>query len=360
MNPIAPRPAIICLTAISIALFFAISESPAEENRTISIEEAKAELARAKAAAEATSAPEPPRWRLFSRSQNPAPAETKNEAEELAREKQAEQTERKSRFRLFGRDKVANNDQPAEELPVEKPAQTPDSAALMPLREQPAESTGRKRLLGGLFRKNTQAAQTDANQTEPDDKWASQDPLNPGPAREKKPGSSLFGIFRKNDSKEFAQAEKTKLGKSVENEAAAPATGPLAKMSSKTGELGWYVVTDAKVPFYAVGPGQPLPPERLLDRGSMLTVTKGGWGWSNVKLGTGELGVVSTQAMRPATVAEVSRHTQPFATAGKSRGSRSFFNILSRGRAPAPELPTNSGSGPIRNFGLLPPVDPAE
>ena len=96
-----------------------------------------------------------------------------------------------------------------------------------------------------------------------------------------------------NDSKGFAKAEKTKLGKSIESEPA-DASSVVAKKSNS--DEGWFVITEAKTPFYAIGPGQPLPPEKTLDRGSMLTVTKGGWGWSNVKLGTGELGVVSCLA----------------------------------------------------------------
>ena len=169
---------------------------------------------------------------------------------------------------------------------------------------------------------------------------------------------AVFGWFRR-DSKEFAKAEKTKLGKSVESTAAASESKPVAKKRSSAGALGWYVVTEARTPFYAIGPGQPLPPEKMLDRGSMLTVTKGGWGWCNVKLGSGELGVVSSKAMRPATVAEIRRHSNGSATASRSRGSRSLFNILSRGSAPKLDLPTRSASeshAPIRNFGLLPPV----
>lgn len=348
----------------------AIAETPAKVDlETAKAELAKAELAKAKreAAEEAKSEEKAPRKRLFGRGSKKEKVK-KEEATPEPKVEKKKSSESKSRKRLFKREK--KSEKKTESKPVEKAKpkdddderrgvfkrispfgkkdkpsaeEKPKVADVAP-EKKASEEGGKKRLLGGLFAKG------DVEKSEPKKEAK----------RDKKDGegsSKMLGFFRnKSDSKEFAKVDKTKLGKTVD---AKPAGGALTKKSSTTGALGWYVVTDPTAPFYAVGPGQPMPPEKILDRGSMLTVTKGGWGWCNVKLGSGELGVVASGAMRPATLAEVSRHTRPVATASRSRGSRKLFNILGRGTAEL-DLPTSRGDGPIRNFGLLPPIDSSE
>ena len=294
-------------------------------------------------------------------------AATSIEAEEVellatSPEVEVPEEEPRKRFSLFRRHRdkdeavkveiaEASDEQeaePAGELKAGDP--TPAAEELTP----PVKK--RKRLLGGLFTKDKtekvapEEEMPPEEMSEPQPAVGEASVVEEAPAAEQKQGGSLFGFFKKGKADELATAEKTKLGNSVESKPGLITKNPGA------GELGLYVVTESEVPFYAIGPGQPLPPEKLLDRGSRLTVTKGGWGWSNVRLGSGELGVISSKAMRPATVAEIARHNHPVSTASKSRGSRRLFNILSRGPAPKPDLPTDSGSGPIRNFGLLPPV----
>lgn len=405
-------PVLALLATLSL---FPLGESRAASAPKVDLEKAKAELAKAKAAEKKKSesppevkpepAPKPvvkaddkeekkeaPRKkRLFSRREKKSEDKESNEVPEPKEieEKKSESKESRSRPRMFKRDKDKPMPEESKEETVteeksdpgklkrfspfgrdKEKAQKPETApAVVAPAEQPPKKSeakpeivdatsenleqedkpdtkeGRKRRLRGMFAKDSSTKKTEKAE-EPAE---SED--------EKSQGGSMFGIFRKDSTKEFARAEKTKLGKSLDSPAPASSTPVPKKTSVNAGELGWYVVTETKAPFYAVGPGQPMPPEKMLDRGSMLTVTKGGWGWCNVKLGSGELGVVSSKAMRPATVAEVSRHTSGRATASSSRGSRSLFNILSRGPAPKLDLPKRGSQAPIRNFGLLPPVD---
>ncbi len=321
----------------------------------------------------------PRRFRLF----GPKPSKAEAIADEPAVDEagSVEEADRaedepveRRKFSLFRK-----NDEPAEpaaeaESIVRQDRSEPDSTELAAshagakptaVEAEPRQpDPGRKRLFGGLFTKQPTALDSEAA-------VASIDPPPvevPVPAAQENEestvederstiGGSLFGFLRRDAGNGNAEAEKTKLGNSLDSDASASGAGAVAKQER---ELGWYVVTETKTPFYAIGPGQPLPPEKVLDRGSMLTVTKGGWGWCNVRLGSGELGVVATKSMRPATVAEISRKNQGSATASRSSGSRSLFNILGRGPAPKPELPSSSGSEPIRNFGLLPPIDSTE
>ena len=287
-------------------------------------------------------------------------------------EEKPEATEPRSRKRLFSW-RSNRESTPAPEESNENTEEEASAAANVAEKaDEPAveEKQERKRLFSWRSKRDSPPALEEAEETKEEETSVATNvaektdqPAVEDATPEKKSGGSLFGIFRRGDSKGLEKAEKTKLGKSIENvpDSKSEAGGILAKKKSgSTGALGWYVITEEEVPFYAIGPGQPLPPEKMLDRGSMLTVTKGGWGWCNVKLSSGELGVVSSKAMRPATVAEISRNQGSGSTASRSRGSRRLFNILSRGPAPKPALPTSDDSAPIRNFGLLPSIDSTE
>ena len=314
---------------------------------------------------------------------NPAEPTSEDEPSSEVIEVEAEVVEKRNllqRLSPFARSKNQHQTEGTTTVPSspggaeDVPSPDPETSIAQDAPE-PAESgtePGRERLLGRLFAKKAAPDEQEAEReeadpaadvepepaTEPEETVPSPDEkLAEQPAGERR---RLFGWFRKPDAETLTKADKTKLGKTIESEPAKPSKGLLAKKSSESEALGWYVITEADTPFYAIGPGQPMPPEKILDRGSMLTVTKGGWGWCNVKLDSGDLGVISSKAMRPATVAEVSRHTRGMATASKSRPSRSLFNFLGRGPAPTLDLPESSGQEPIRNFGLLPPAEPGE
>jgi len=345
--------------------------------------EVKAKPAEAEKAVEAKKK-ESVRKRLFSRSRKApeAPvAKLVKPAEVTAADakKETEEAKPNGRRKLFSRDR---KERAPETKPEEKSAEIADKAKVEPQTDDGSDKQGRRRLLFGRNRdkaepiepspeieKNVAEGETPEKIVEAEAEPAAEKKVkrrlfarslsenNDAPEiaeKPKKKSGRLFG-FGGDGSKDFAKADRTKLGNSVESDASSVTV--VKKKTSAAGELGWYVVTEADVPFYAVGPGQPMPPEKMLDRGSMLTVTKGGWGWCNVRLGSGELGVVSSKVMRPATVAEISRHNGGSMTASRSRGNSRLFNILSRGPAPKLELPTSSSeSEPIRNFGLLPPV----
>ncbi|MFT5412901.1 MAG: hypothetical protein ACI9NC_005653 [Verrucomicrobiales bacterium] len=345
--------------AVALTLLVVLPQSAIAEKPKVDLAEAKAELAKAKAA-QATK----------TESKAAAKEEVETKAAEVTRpeSKAKEEAETKTPRKrlLFGR-----KDKKVEETQEDVPTQEEEAAPTTKVAEEKKERWSRPRLFGR--NKEETPAKPEVEETEDDQRKSflgslfTKDSADKEPpavetaiVKEEKPkeGGVLFGFFRGDSSEKFAKAEKTKLGKSLEI-TPKPSTGVVASKKSSAGELGWYVVTDSEAPFYAVGPGQPMPPEKILDRGSMLTVTKGGWGWCNVKLGSGELGVISSKVMRPASIAEISRHMSPVATASKSRGARKFFNILSRGPAPVLTLPSASAA-PIRNFGLLPSISPSD
>jgi hypothetical protein len=118
-----------------------------------------------------------------------------------------------------------------------------------------------------------------------------------------------------------------------------------------TGEK--YVVSVTGTPFYSIGPSQPLPPDQILNEGYMVTMRKAGWGWSDIELPGGRMGVVATKNLRKATAAETGGQ---YAARRSDSPTRGLFKVIDFNPAPEPELPSDAGGLPL-GVGLLPPLD---
>lgn len=129
-----------------------------------------------------------------------------------------------------------------------------------------------------------------------------------------------------------------------------PEPEPVSTRDLGTGEK--YIVTVSGTPFYSIGPSQPLPPDEILDKGKVVTMRKSGWGWSDIELPGGQMGVVATKNLRKATPTETGGSWASRRTGGSTRG---LFKVLDFNPAPEPELPTDAGAVPL-GAGLLPPL----
>ncbi len=137
----------------------------------------------------------------------------------------------------------------------------------------------------------------------------------------------------------------------------APEPEPAPQAARDLGIGQKYVVTIEGTPFYSIGPTQPLPPDEILKEGSVVTMRKAGWGWSDIELPGGEMGVVSSRNLRKATSADLGVRYAGGGSSGR-RGSI-WSSFRSSAPVPEPELPTEPTGLPL-GAGLLPPLNPNE
>lgn len=114
-----------------------------------------------------------------------------------------------------------------------------------------------------------------------------------------------------------------------------------------------YVITAAETPFFTLSPIQPFPPDEILSKGTVVTVRKLGWGWSDIELPGGQMGMVDSKLLRKATARDLGGSY----ASRRSGGSRSVWRVFHK--APEPELPSDAGGIPL-GLGLLPPLDADE
>ena len=114
-----------------------------------------------------------------------------------------------------------------------------------------------------------------------------------------------------------------------------------------------YIVSVDGTPFYSIGPSQPLPPDEILSSGNVVTMRTAGWGWSDIELPGGRIGVVASKNLRKATPADVGGS---YASRRGSRDQRGIWRVFNYDPTPEPELPSDSGGIPL-GAGLLPPLD---
>ena len=102
----------------------------------------------------------------------------------------------------------------------------------------------------------------------------------------------------------------TKKSKSDPAPAPAPSATP-APVASPVGPSDQFKVTVERTPFYNYGPQQPGGPSFTLDRGTILTLLKRGFGYSQVKLKTQQTGYVATEEIAALTPEEMMAQEQP-------------------------------------------------
>lgn len=117
-----------------------------------------------------------------------------------------------------------------------------------------------------------------------------------------------------------------------------------------------YVITLADTSFFVIGPNQPLPPDEILGEGMLVTMRKRGWGWSDIELADGKMGVVTSKALRKATAKEQGLH---YASSGRGGDTPGLWKVFGYNKAPEPELPSDSGGIPL-GLSLLPALDSDE
>jgi hypothetical protein len=87
-----------------------------------------------------------------------------------------------------------------------------------------------------------------------------------------------------------------------------PAPSPA---KATVGPSNQFKVTAARTPFYNYGPQQPGGPNLSLDRGTVVTLLKRGFGYSQVKLRNEQTGYVGTEDIVALTVEELLAQDQP-------------------------------------------------
>ncbi len=90
--------------------------------------------------------------------------------------------------------------------------------------------------------------------------------------------------------------------------APAPAPAPVAPSDQ-------FKVTVTRTPFYKYGPQQPGGPSQSLDVGTILTLLKRGFGYSQVRLKDQQTGYVATEEIAALTSQELMAQEQPEAPA---------------------------------------------
>jgi len=114
----------------------------------------------------------------------------------------------------------------------------------------------------------------------------------------------------------------------------------LAKPEAGTGNGKYYAVSAKETPFYHYGPLQGNGPDQKLPQDTLLTVVRPSFGYSKVRLMTGDHGYVASEDIHVASPALVAAATAPppsTATSGISK-----FRLDSndpRLIAPPPPLP---------------------
>lgn len=108
---------------------------------------------------------------------------------------------------------------------------------------------------------------------------------------------------------EPAPAPTTKKSKDKPTPTVTPTPAPLA--ASPVGPSDQFKVTVERTPFYTYGPQQPGGPTMSIDRGSILTLLKRGFGYSQVKTKSQQTGYVATEDIVALTPEEMMAQEQP-------------------------------------------------
>ncbi len=101
--------------------------------------------------------------------------------------------------------------------------------------------------------------------------------------------------------------------------AGAPAPAPTPAKAA-VAPSDQFKVTVAKTPFYIYGPQQPGGPSTSLERGTVVTLLKRGFGYSQVKLRNEQTGYVGTEDIVALTAEELLAQEQPEAPAFGDQG----------------------------------------
>jgi hypothetical protein len=112
---------------------------------------------------------------------------------------------------------------------------------------------------------------------------------------------------------------KTKLEPTPVPEAAAAPTPPPTKAA--VAPSNQFKVTAARTPFYNYGPQQPGGPSMSLERGTVVTLLKRGFGYSQIKLRNEQTGYVGTEDIVALTAEELLAQEQPEAPANGDFGA---------------------------------------
>ena len=122
--------------------------------------------------------------------------------------------------------------------------------------------------------------------------------------------------------------------------ASAPATAAVDPASR-------YKVTASSASFYKLGPQQPGGPDLGLKQGARLTLTRRGFGFSQVLLEDGTAGFVGTEDIARLTPEEIAAEAKPPVPAANAPGGAKPKPGAARRRArPGPSLPIGSGDEP--------------
>ena len=96
--------------------------------------------------------------------------------------------------------------------------------------------------------------------------------------------------------------------KPVPETSPAPAPAPPKTAAAPSNQ---FKVTAARTPFFNYGPQQPGGPNQRLERGTVVTLLKRGFGYSQVKLRTAQTGYVGTEDIVALTPEELLAQEQP-------------------------------------------------
>ena len=123
-----------------------------------------------------------------------------------------------------------------------------------------------------------------------------------------------------------------------------------------------FVITKDDSPFFSFGPQQATPPDAYLSTGTVVTLTGKNWGWANVQLPDGRVGVVDRAALRPALITDLIPSQRPGDPLMASLSSnqmkpKSTANFVLPA-AEMPDLPTSGDASALAGNPLLLPFSP--
>ena len=124
--------------------------------------------------------------------------------------------------------------------------------------------------------------------------------------------------------------------------AASPAPTPAKAAVAPSNQ---FKVNASRTPFYVYGPQQPGGPNMSLDRGTVVTLLKRGFGYSQVKLRNEQTGYVGTEDIVALTAEELLAQEQPEAPAFGDQGALPRPGGVRRSTLPpatAVDLPSES------------------
>lgn len=145
-----------------------------------------------------------------------------------------------------------------------------------------------------------------------------------------------------------------------------PPTAPVARGLVPAGSTApddrTFVITKDDSPFFSFGPQQATPPDAYLSTGTVVTLTGKNWGWANVQLPDGRVGMVDRSALRPALVSDLIPSRRPGGalmaalSPKKIKPKRTPSFVLPA--ADMPDLPTSGDAGALAGNPLLLPFSP--